>query len=174
MNGLLRTCLLGVSVFVGVTSTDVAADRRVVDVVDVGSPSSEAAHGYAAYNDTLDVFNGTPVRRTRGWLHYTLTTFDDTAVTIACTFVGTASGSYDLLVEDRVVATGHDEGGGGSRVQEIDVPFAITKGKSSIVVVLRGRDGQTPALRQLRTIQDHNEVAPLYARPSFSHSGVFR
>lgn len=99
-------------------------DRRVVDAVDVGNARSEAEHGYEGQDATAGMVNGQSYRQARGWMHFTLTTFDDTDV---------------------------------------------TKGKTNIVVIIRARGGLTPALRELRTIQDHHEV-----ELSLNPSGVFR
>ena len=140
-------------------------DRRVVDVVEVGNVRSEATHGYAGHEVSTGVVDGKPFRQSRGWMHYTLTTFDDTEVTIACTFVGVDSDSrdvprtFDLVVEDSTIATRTVMAPAiGPVVVEINVPFAVTKGKTNIVVIIRARGGLTPALRELRTIQDHHEV----------------
>ncbi len=139
---------------------DPARDRRVVDTVHVGDPVSEALHGFVGHDDTTLVVEGAPARQTRGSMRYALITFDDTHVTVACTFVGTASGSYDVVVEDSLIATKrYDATSAAPTVVEIDVPFAVTNGKASVVVVVRARGGSTPLLRELRTIQDHNEVS---------------
>lgn len=138
-----------------------ARDRRVVDLVEVGVAVSEGDHGYAAHDDMAGTRNGRPYRQARGWIRYALTTFDDTEVTIACTFLGSVSGSYDLVVEDSLVASKHFDAATDVPTEvNFLVPFAVTKGKVSIAVVLRARSGVTPQLHQLRTIQDHNEVAP--------------
>ncbi len=139
-----------------------ARDRRVVDAVEAGADQSESTHGYAAHDDTSGTVNGHSFRQARGWIRYALTTFDDTDVTIACTFLGTTSGNYDLVVEDSLIASKRFEPTNGEpAVVEILVPFAVTKGKANIAVMLRARGGPTPRLHQLRTIQDHNEVVPV-------------
>ncbi len=147
------------------TSVPHRLDRRVVDVVHVGDPRSEAAHGYEGHDVSAGTIEGKPFRQARGWMHYTLATFDDTNVTIAGTFVGVDSNSadhsrtFDLVVEDSVIATRTVSAASSTPVVvEIGVPFAVTKGKTNIVVVIRARGGLTPALRELRTIQDHQEV----------------
>ena len=136
-----------------------ARDRRVVDLVAAGNARSEAEHGYAGHDDTTGTIDGRAYRQARGWMRYAVTTFDDTEVTIACTFLDSASGSFDLIVEDSVIATKHvDVTTGTPIVVELLVPFAVTKGKTSIAVMLRAHRGPTPRLHELRTIQDHNEV----------------
>jgi len=142
-----------------------AADRRVVDTVDAGDARSEADHGYAAQDDSAGVSDGRAFRQARGWMRYAVTTFDDTDVTIECTFLtGNAPRRYDVVVEDSVVASRTlaagvtDTGtGAGTVVVEVAVPFTLTKGRSNIAVVLRGRGGPTPALHKLRTVQEHHE-----------------
>ena len=134
-------------------------DRRVVDLVAAGNAISEAEHGYAGHDDSTGSADGRAYRQARGWMRYAVTTFDDTEVTIACTFLGSASGSFDLIVEDSVIATKRvDVTTGTPTIVELLVPFAVTKGKTSIAVMLRAHRGPTPRLHELRTIQDHNEV----------------
>jgi len=141
-------------------------DRRVVDVADVGNARSEAIHGYAGNDVISGVAEGQPFRQARGWMRYALTTFDDTDVTVALTFVTTvndvlATRGYDVIVEDSLIATRTFTAQTPTpTVVDIAVPLAITKGRTSIAVIIRARGGLTPALRQLRTIQDHNEVDP--------------
>ena len=135
-------------------------DRRIVDTAEVGNPGSEAVHGYAGDDVTVGMADGKSFRQARGWMHYTLKTFDDTPVTVACTFVSTDSTarSYDLVVEDSVVASRMFASPTKTPVVvEIAVPFSLTKGKAHVVVVLRARGGPTPALQLIRTIQDHYE-----------------
>lgn len=136
------------------------ADRRIVDSVMVGDARSEADHGYAAHDDSAGVSGGRAFRQARGYMRYALTTFDDTEVTIECTFLpGNAPRAYDVVVEDSVVATRTLAAGSESTVVvEVRVPFMLTKGRTNIAVVLRARGGPTPSLHQLRTVQDHYEV----------------
>lgn len=137
-------------------------DRRIVDAVTVANRASELAHGYAGYADSEGVWNGVPFRQSRGWMHFALKTFDDTDVTLAFSFVVTDSVSrrYDVVVEDSLIASRTFEPArSASPVVDVPVPFALTKGKTSIVVYVRARDGITPPLREVRTIQDHNEFA---------------
>ena len=139
-------------------------DRRVVDVAYVGNAQSEAIHGYDGHDVITGVANGKPFRQTRGWMHFAMTTFDDTDVSIVCTFVNSGANpdvplSFDLVVEDSVIATRTDvRPSTAPAVVEIAVPFALTKGKTHITVIVRARGGLTPALRELRTVQDHYEV----------------
>ena len=136
-------------------------DRRSVDTVIVGDADSEAAHGYAGYDDHAGVVRDTTFREARGWMRYAMTTFDDTEVTVACTFAGghAEPRQYDVLVEDSLVATRVlDVSATTPTTVDIRVPFAVTKGRPSVAVTVRGRAGPTPALRALRVIQDHHEV----------------
>ena len=162
-------------------------DRRTVDIAEVGNVVSEALHGYVGDKAELGTHNGVSFRRARGSLRFALKTFEDTDVTIACAFVTTDSmaRSFDVIVEDSLIATRSwpasrsrtsTEATSVSSTVEILVPFALTKGKNNIAVMLRARDGSTPALREIRTIQDHLEdrsqiVSPFY---SLNTSGVVR
>lgn len=160
----------GATPLVADTITAARIDRRVVDTVDAGDATSEASHGYVGSDVTAGMSGGKSFRQARGWMHYALTTFDDTPVTVACTFLGSdnTGHSYDVFVEDSLIATKSFVAQAGLPVVvEIAVPFAVTKGRSHIAVIIRpgqtviggtANSGSTPMLRQIRTIQDHNEV----------------
>jgi len=145
-------------------------DRRVVDRVEVGQPSSEARHGYEGMDAVLGHVNGFAYRQTRQWLHFALTTYDDTDVTVECTFIGTdgetSARAFDLVVQDSLIASPTLRlAAGADSTLSFSIPFSLTKGHSSIIVFVRARDGLTPALRELRTVQDHYETV-LVSTPS--------
>ena len=142
------------------TAAAIRPDRRIVDTVEAGNPISEAVHGYAGDNVSVGVLGGKSYRQARGWMHYGLKTFEDTPVTVACTFVSTdnVARGYDILVEDSVlVSRTFTPQSNAPSVVEIAVPFSLTKGKASVAVIIRARGGPTPALHTIRTIQDHYE-----------------
>ena len=133
-------------------------DRRVVDTVIAGDEVSEAQHGYLGDRQQIEMVHGQRARRVTSSVRYTLTTFDDTEVTVACTFLGATPAQYDLLVHDRVVATKQITPHGDTpTVVEVDVPFPLTKGQATTVITLRPRDGATLLVQAVRTIQEHNE-----------------
>lgn len=132
-------------------------DRRIVDRISVGDVRGEQAHAYAGADVTSGVVGGRVFRETRGWLRYALTVFDDTEVTVACTFLGSDTPrTFELTVEDHLVASYTFRSAETTSV-ELRVPLAFTKGRTNILVMLRATDGPTPALVELRSIQDHNE-----------------
>jgi len=138
-------------------------DRRIVDTVKAGDHESELNHGYAGHDALAGVANDTTFRQARGWMRYAVTTFDDTEVTVACTFGGSGNVplNYDVVVEDSLIASRtFSSPSAASSVVEITVPFSLTKGKTNIAVMIRARGGLTPALRELRIIQDHYEFGP--------------
>lgn len=140
--------------FAGLLSLS-AADRRIVDTVIAGNADSEQAHGYAGHDDSAGIASDSTYREARGWMRYALTTFDDTEVTLACTFLASTTGNYDVVVEDSVVTHATLQKPG---TVEIRVPFAVTRGRTNIAVTLRGRDGATPRLHAIRVLQDHHEL----------------
>lgn len=182
---LFAASLLGVLGWNAPAMETASPDRRIVDTVIVGDADSEDAHGYAGHDDRAGVANDTTFREARGWMRYAMTTFDDTDVTIACTFAGghAEARQFDVLVEDSLVASRTlDVSAKAPTVVEIRVPFAVTKGRTNVAVTMRGRSGPTPALRALRTIQDHHEFEREFvqaveaAPPSLTHHllGVVR
>ncbi|MCA0374125.1 MAG: hypothetical protein LCH84_00555 [Gemmatimonadetes bacterium] len=173
----LRTLLLVTVLSGGVMSSvrtllDVDADRRIVDTVVAGDAESEAAHGYAGHDDLAGVVQDTTFRRARGWMRYAMTAFDDTEVTLEGVFAGEAEArQVDLLVEDSLVARRTVAPASGPVTIAVRVPFAITRGRATIAVMVRGREGWTPALRLLRVVQDHHELAAL--RPAHGEASRF-
>lgn len=163
---LLSSVLLGKALLISALAAGMlsfagsAPDRRVVDRAQAGDAQSEAAHGYAGYEATSGVAHGRAYRQANGWMRYALSIFEDTEVTLAITFVATDSmpRSYDVVVEDSLIATRTfaPKSMGPVTVEQL-VPFVLTRGKASIAITLRGRRGPTPALHELRTVQDHNE-----------------
>lgn len=151
--GTLAVCLF--------TTAGANIDRRIVDTVEAGNPGSEADHGYAGDDTHVGMLDGKSYRQARGWMHYSLKTFDDTPVTIVCTFVSGdhLGGSYDIVVEDSVIAshTASPQWNTPTVVEHL-VPFSLTKGKAHIAIIIRARGGQTSALQSIRTIQDHYEL----------------
>jgi hypothetical protein len=162
-----RPTLLSLALLVGALATHAprgaAPDRRVVDTVHAGDAVSEAAHGYVGIDARADSAGGVPHREARGWMRYALTTFDDTEVTVSCTFAASTGAQaadvrrFDLVVEDSVVAAHDLAPAAEPRTVNIVVPMSLTRGKTNIAVIIRARDGVTPSLQLLRTVQDHNE-----------------
>ena len=134
--------------------------RRIVDIVRVGDTTNERDHDYAGEDVTAGLSAGKPFRQTRNWMRYSLKVYEDTEVTVACTFFG-GNAPFELVVEDQLVATHvFTSSSTAPAVAELRVPFSLTKGKTNIMVMLRaakGANGPTPALLELRTIQDHLE-----------------
>ena len=166
MSALRRTALSIVSVATCLVTVAAVRpdrrtlDRRIVDTAEAGNPSSEAVHGYAGDDVSVGISNGKSYRQTRSWMHYALKTFEDTPVTIACTFVSSdgPSRNYDIVIDDSVIASRtFTAQPNASSIVEIAVPFSLTKGKASVAVIIRARGGPTPALQTIRTIQDHYE-----------------
>jgi hypothetical protein len=135
-------------------------DRRIVDRVIVGDVTSEQAHAYDGDGVTTGVAAGRTWRQARGWMRYALTVFDDTEVTVACTFAGTddAPRTFELIVENHVVTSyTFRSRSTAPETVELRVPIEVTRGHTNIMVMLHATNGPTPALIELRTVQDHNE-----------------
>ena len=80
---------------------------RVVDRVKAGDAASEREHEYAGEEAIHGIADGRPFRQAHGWLSYSLAVFEDSEVTLNCTFRGTGGRMlyFDLLVEGRPIAT---------------------------------------------------------------------
>ncbi len=134
--------------------------RRVVDVVHVGDPRSERDHEYAGEDVTAGAIGGTRFVQTRGWLRYSLATYDDSEVTVRCTLRDSEGQrlSFELLVEGRSILT-HTFVSASAAPSTVDVPvpMKVTRGKTVVSVMIRAVNGPTPALITLQTIQEHLE-----------------
>jgi hypothetical protein len=141
--------------------TVIAQARRVVDVVKVGDARSEREHEYAGDAVTEGVSDGKAFRQARGWLRYSLTVYDDTEVTVACTFVRSPGQRLpvDQHVEGRPIVT-HTwlTPAATPAIVEFRIPMAVTRGKTVISVMLRAVDGPTPGLIEMRSVQEHLEL----------------
>ncbi|MGE5361147.1 MAG: DUF6805 domain-containing protein [Bacteroidales bacterium] len=137
-----------------------AQGHRVVDVVSVGDPRSERDHEYAGEDVTAGAIGGTRFVQTRGWLRYSLTTYDDTAVTVRCTLRGSEGRRlpFELLVEGRSILT-HTFVSASAAPSTVDlpVPMSVTRGKTVISVMIRAVNGPTPGLINLQIVQEHLE-----------------
>ncbi|MDB4915080.1 MAG: hypothetical protein JWM95_2724 [Gemmatimonadetes bacterium] len=133
-------------------------DRRIVDRITIGDVRSEQDHAYAGDDVTAGVTRGHAFRQARGWMRYALTVFDDTEVTVACTFAGSdAPQTFDVVVENHLVTTYTFTSADRAAI-EFRVPLELTRGRTNILVMLRAASGSTtPALLELRSVQDHNE-----------------
>ena len=132
-------------------------DRRIVDRVTIGDIRSEQDHASAGEDVTTGVAGGRAFRQARGWMRYALAVFDDTEVTVACTFLGSdLPQTFDLLIENHLV-TSYTFRSAETTTVEFRVPLGLTKGRTNILVVLLATTGPTPSLLELRSVQDHNE-----------------
>jgi hypothetical protein len=143
---------------VGLSATVAARpDRRIVDRITIGDVRSEQDHAYAGADVTSGVAGDRAFRQTRAWLRYALTIFDDTEVTVAFTFLGSdAPRTFDLIVENHLVSS-YTFRSAETATVELRVPLELTRGQTNILVTLRATNGPTPALLELRSVQDHNE-----------------
>ena len=138
-----------------------AQARRVVDVVTIGSAASERDHEFAGEGVSTRAAGGRTFREARGWQRYVLTVYDDSDVTLVCTFGGSAGAprAYVLEVEGTAVPVTPFQSASSAPVDvEIVVPLALTRRRTTIAVTLRAVAGPTPALVQMRTVQEHLEV----------------
>ena len=151
-----------------------APGLRVVDVVKAGDAASEREHDYEGAGATVEALDGRTLRQARGWLSYSMTVYEDTEVTLACAFRGSDGKKFvfDLLVEGRKIVTHTFVSPSPAPVMvEFRIPFEVTKGLTSIHVMLKAAAGPTPGLLELRTVQEHLERpadgAPERARAAF-------
>ena len=147
----------------GLRAADLRAglqSRWVVDVVQSGDAKSERDHDFAGDGVTEGVIAGRAFRQAANWLRYTLRSYDDTAVTVACLCRGTEGRRVmvELLINGRAAGTHTIESPSAEPVlKEWPVPEPLTRGKTTITVLLRGVGGPTPGVIELRIVQEHLE-----------------
>ena len=145
--------------------------RRVVDLVRVGDQIERVDARVRRRRGDRRRHRRRSFRQARGWLRYSLSVYEDSEVTLACTFRGTEGHSlvFDLLVEGREVLT-HTlvTPSPAPTSLEFRLPRSHTKNLTAISVTLRGVDGPTPGL--IRTA--HRAGAPGAVAAPFLHSGT--
>jgi len=145
----------------GPAFADPAQARRVVDLVTVGAASSERDHEFSGEGVTTGSADGRTYREASGWQRYVLTVYDDSDVTLVCTFRGSNGQArrYVLEVEGTAVPVKPFQSTSLVPVDvEIRVPAALTRRRTMMAVTIRAVDGPTPAVMQLKTVQEHLEV----------------
>jgi hypothetical protein len=147
----------------------VAQGRRTVDSVDVSDAPGERSHAYTGDRVVEGQSSGRRWRATQASFQYEIRVFDDSPLTLLCTFVrsGGPRPPLDVLVEGRELRQSASdwsirEGAPNDEVDvlALNVPEAWTLGKTAVTVTFRARDGrQTPGLLQFRAVQEHLEDA---------------
>jgi len=135
--------------------------RRVVDLVTVGAAASDRDHEFSGDGVTAGVADGRSYREALGWQRYVLTVYEDSDVTLVCTFRGSNGQprAFVLEVEGTAVSVKPFQSASLRPVDvEIRVPAVLTRRRTAIAVTIRAVDGPTPALIQLKTVQEHLEV----------------
>jgi hypothetical protein len=137
-----------------------AQSRRIVDVVLAGDAKSEREHDYAGEGVATGTIGDRTFRQASGWLRFTLRTYDDTEVTLACLCRGSDGRrlTFELLVDGQSAGVHSFESPSSEPVlREYPVPERLTHAKGRISVELRGVGGPTPGIIELRTVQEHLE-----------------
>jgi len=134
---------------------------RVVDAVNVTSAREEVAHGLDGEGMTVGEAAGRKWRSATGWFSYALRIYEDTALTVGCTFAD-ADGdgeAFDVLVDGREVATRvRTPRGSAPKEDRFTLPLAETAGKTQVTVTFRAHVGsRTARLLQVRGMQEHLE-----------------
>jgi hypothetical protein len=137
---------------------------RVVDAVNLTVAREETAHGLNGEQMTVGETEDRKWRSAAGWFSYTLRIYEDTPLAIACAFTDAATlrEAFDILVDDRTVATLVREAGtANARDFAVTLPLAETAGKSQVTVTFRAHPGaRTARLVDVRTVQEHLERPP--------------
>ena len=133
-------------------------ESRTIDVVDVNSDGSEAAHAYAGQGASVGYVDGRRWRDARnGFLSYTLKIESGQPVTLVCTYRGSEGPrrAFDVLVDDQKVASETLEYHPTELLdRQYSVPADLTRGKSTITVkfVPQAR-ARTGGVVEIRTVK---------------------
>jgi len=138
---------------------------RTVDLVDVSDPQSEAAHGYAGRAVAVGRWRDRAWRATRDSFSYEVRIFDDSPVSLECTFVpADGEPAVDVLLDGRVLPrpswtpAGDLARAGDRGVVRLHAPAEWTVGRTAATTTFRARNGAwTPGLLAVRVVQEHLE-----------------
>jgi hypothetical protein len=134
---------------------------RVVDGVSVTSAREETAHALHGEEMTVGETGGRKWRSATGWFGYSLRIYEDTPLTIVCTFAAAAGDreAFDVLVDGRKAATTTREPRGPNPSEfRFSLPLTDTAGKTEVSVTFRAHAGsRTARLLEVRSVQEHLE-----------------
>ena len=134
---------------------------RVVDAVNVTDAREEASHGLDGEGMTVGEAAGRKWRSATGWFSYTLRIYDDTALTIACTFAdgGNDREAFDVLVDgQKAAAQPRKPQQSNPQESTFTLPLAATAGRTEVTVTFRAHpDSRTARLLEVRSVQEHLE-----------------
>ncbi len=151
------------SALTGIFGAERAAAQgvRVVDGVDVTSAREETAHALHGEEMTVGEVAGRKWRSATGWFGYSLRIYEDTPLTIVCTFAEADADreAFDVLVDGRQVAA---EVRAPQRPNPKDLrltlPLPDTAGKSQVTITFRAHPGaRTARLLEVKSVQEHLE-----------------
>jgi hypothetical protein len=134
---------------------------RVVDGVNVTSAREETAHALHGEEMTVGEIAGRKWRSATGWFGYSLRIYEDTPLTIVCTFADVDGDreAFDVLVDGRQVAAEiHRPQRPNPRELRLTLPLTDTAGKSQVTITFRAHpDARTARLLEVRSVQEHLE-----------------
>jgi len=134
---------------------------RVVDAVNVAAAREEISHALDGEEMTVGETEGRRWRSATGWFSYTLRIYEDTPLTIVCTFAETGGSreAFDVLVDGRKAATQvREPQGPHPREFRFNLPLADTAGRTEVTVTLRAHAGsRTARLLEVKNVQEHLE-----------------
>jgi hypothetical protein len=122
-----------------------ALDRRTVDVIAVGDPESEAAHGLAGERTASGPFGSRRWRHADngGWFSYAMKVAPNAAQTLVVTLWGSDAGArtFDVLADGATLRTITLANNAPGRFYDVEVPLPseVLAGKQKIVVRFQAR-----------------------------------
>ena len=130
---------------------------RVVDRVDLDTPSSEQAHGFQGERTTQPEFEGRLGRETRdGWFSYALEVTPDAPVALAAMYRGSEGRRrvFDVLVDGTAIASETLAYHPTEWIEKVyPVPEALTRGKRRVTVRFQpAPDALTASVFELRMV----------------------
>lgn len=128
-------------------NSNAVAEAGVIDQVSIGDPTSEAAHNLVATHSNTGTYGGLNWRDATGSFSYTMGVLSNMAVSVACTYWGSDSGSrvFDILVNGTIIATQTltNNVPGQFFTVQYAIPAALTAGKTNVTVLFQARAGNT-------------------------------
>ena len=133
-------------------NSNAVAEARIIDQVSIGDSTSETAHHLLATNSNTGNYDGLNWRDANenlsatGSFGYTMAVLSNAAMSVACTYWGSDSGSrvFDVLVDGTVIATQtltNDDPGQFFTVY-YPIPLNLTAGQTNVIVLFQAHAGQ--------------------------------
>ena len=132
-------------------NSNAVAEASIIDQVNIGDPTSEAAHDVVATNSNTGFYGGLNWRDANenlsasGSFSYSMAVLSNVPMSVACTYWGSDSGNrlFDVLVNGTIIATQAltNDDPGVFFTLDYSIPAALTAGKTNVTIEFNAHPG---------------------------------